>query len=66
MENTQRLEQLASKYSVNEKTIRYDQKEMRDVQNISKYKQVTILMDTTSGDYSSSAAGNSENGSPCA
>ena len=47
MEGKQTLEQLASKYGVNEKTIRRDLKGMRYVQKISKYKQVTIQMDTT-------------------
>ena len=47
VEGEQTLEQLASKYVVNEKTIRRDMKGMRYVQKISKYKQVTIQMDTT-------------------
>lgn len=35
------------KYGVNEKTIRRDLEAMLPVQKISKYKQVTIRMDTT-------------------
>ena len=58
VEGKQALEQLATKYGVNEKTIRRDLQGMRYVQKISKYKQVTIQMDTTSGGYSSGAAGN--------
>ena len=41
------MEQLAIKYGVNEKTIRRDLEGMRYVQKISKYKHVTIQMDTT-------------------
>ncbi len=47
VEGKQTLEQLALKYGVNEKTIRRDLKGMRYVQKISKYKDVTIQMDTT-------------------
>ena len=41
------MDQLALKYGVNEHTIRRDLEGMRYVQKISKYKQVTIQMDTT-------------------
>ena len=41
------MSQLALKYGVNEKTIRRDLEGMHHVQKISKYKQVTIQMDTT-------------------
>ena len=47
VEGKQTLEPLATKYGVNEKTLRRDLKGMRYVQKISKYKQVTIQMDTT-------------------
>lgn len=47
VEGKQTLEQLALKYGVNEKTIRRDLEGMRYVQKISKYKHVTIQMDTT-------------------
>ena len=47
VEGKQTLSQLAFKYGVNEKTIRRDLKDMHHVQKISKYKQVTIQMDTT-------------------
>lgn len=47
VEGKQTLSQLALKYGVNEKTIRRDLEAMRHVQKISKYKQVTIQMDTT-------------------
>ena len=47
VEGKQTLCQLALKYGVNEKTIRRDLSGMRHVQKISKYKQVTIQMDTT-------------------
>ena len=47
VEGKQTLDQLALKYGVNEKTIRRDLEGMRYVQKISKYKQVTIQMDTT-------------------
>jgi len=47
VEGKQTLDQLALKYGVNEKTIRRDLTGMRYVQKISKYKQVTIQMDTT-------------------
>ena len=47
VEGKQTLGQLALKYGVNEKTIRRDLEGMRYVQKISKYKQVTIQMDTT-------------------
>ena len=47
VEGKQTLEQLAIKYGVNEKTIRRDLEGMRYVQKISKYKHVTIQMDTT-------------------
>ena len=47
VEGKQTLSQLALKYGVNEKTIRRDLEGMRHVQKISKYKQVTIQMDTT-------------------
>ena len=47
VEGKQTLSQLALKYGVNEKTIRRDLEGMRYVQKISKYKQVTIQMDTT-------------------
>ena len=47
VEGKQTLDQLALKYGVNEKTIRRDLEGMRHVQKISKYKQVTIQMDTT-------------------
>lgn len=47
VEGKQTLSQLAQKYGVNEKTIRRDLKKMHHVMMISKYKQVTIQMDTT-------------------
>ena len=47
VEGKQTLSQLALKYGVNEKTIRRDLEGMRHIQKISKYKQVTIQMDTT-------------------
>ena len=47
VEGKQTLSQLALKYGVNEKTIRRDLEGMHHVQKISKYKQVTIQMDTT-------------------
>ena len=47
VEGKQTLSQLALKYGVSEKTIRRDLDGMRYVQKISKYKQVTIQMDTT-------------------
>ena len=47
VEGKQTLSQLALQYGVNEKTIRRDLESMRYVQKISKYKQVTIQMDTT-------------------
>ena len=47
VEGKQTLGQLALKYGVSEKTIRRDLAEMHHVQKISKYKQVTIQMDTT-------------------
>ena len=47
VEGKQTLEQLALKYGVSEKTIRRDLEGMRYVQKISKYKHVTIQMDTT-------------------
>ena len=47
VEGKQTLNQLALKYGVNEKTIRRDLEGMRYVQKISKYKHVTIQMDTT-------------------
>lgn len=47
VEGKQTLNQLALKYGVSERTIRRDLKGMRYVQKISKYKQVTIQMDTT-------------------
>ena len=47
VEGKQTLNQLALKYGVNEKTIRRDLESMRYVQKVSKYKHVTIQMDTT-------------------
>lgn len=47
VEGKQTLDQLALKYGVSERTIRRDLEGMRYVQKISKYKQVTIQMDTT-------------------
>lgn len=47
VDGKQTLNQLAIKYGVNEKTIRCDLETMHHVQKISKYKQVTIQMDTT-------------------
>ena len=47
VDGKQTLNQLAIKYGVNEKTIRRDLETMHHVQKISKYKQVTIQMDTT-------------------
>lgn len=47
VEGKQTLSQLADKYGVSEKTIRRDLVGMRNVQKISKDKQVTIQMDTT-------------------
>jgi hypothetical protein len=47
VEGKQTLSQLALKYGVNEKTIRRDLEGMRRVQKISKYKHVSIQMDTT-------------------
>ena len=46
VEGKQTLGQFALKYSVNEKTIRRDLEAMHHVHTISKYKQVTIQMDT--------------------
>ena len=43
----QTLSQFALKYGVNEKTIRRDLEGMHHVQKISKYKHVSIQMDTT-------------------
>ena len=47
VEGKQTLGQIALKYGVNEKTIRRDLEAMHHVQEISKYKLVTIQMDTT-------------------
>ena len=47
VEGKQTLSQLALKYGVNEKTIRRDLEGMHHVLKISKYKQVSIQMDTT-------------------
>ncbi len=47
VEGKQTLDQLALKYGVSERTIRRDLEGMRYVQKISKYKQVTVQMDTT-------------------
>ena len=47
VEGKQTLAQLAVKYGVNEKTIRRDLEGMRYVHKISKYKDVTVQMDTT-------------------
>lgn len=47
IDGKQTVAQLASKYSVNEKTIRRDLKSMRYVRKISGDKQVIIQMDTT-------------------
>lgn len=47
VEGKQTLSQLAIKYGVNEKTIRRDLEGMHHVQKISKYKHVSIQMDTT-------------------
>lgn len=47
IEGKQTLAQLASKYGVNEKTIRRDLKSMQYVQKISMYKHVVIQMDAT-------------------
>ena len=47
VEGKQTLEQLALRYGVSERTIRRDLQGMRYVRKISKYKQVTIQMDTT-------------------
>ena len=47
IEGKQTVVQLASKYGVNERTIRCDLKGMRYVRKISRYKQVVIQMDTT-------------------
>ena len=47
VEGKQTLSQLASKYGVSEKTIRRDLSEMRYVHKISRYKDVTVQMDTT-------------------
>lgn len=47
VEGKQTLNQLALKCGVNERTIGRDLEGMRYVQKISKYKQVTIQMDTT-------------------
>ncbi|MBQ0087704.1 MAG: hypothetical protein KBS72_08495 [Bacteroidales bacterium] len=47
VEGKQTLDQLALKYGVNERTIRRDLEGMRYVQKISKYKHVTVQMDTT-------------------
>ena len=47
VEGKQTLGQLALKYGVSERTIRRDLEAMHHVQKISKYKQVTIQMDTT-------------------
>ena len=47
MEGKQTLDQFALKYGVNEKTIRRDLEDMRYVQKIWKYKQVTTQMGMT-------------------
>ena len=47
VEGKQTLGQLALRYGVSERTIRRDLQGMQYVQKISKYKQVTIQMDTT-------------------
>lgn len=47
VDGKQTLAQLASKYGVNERTIRRDLEGMRYVRKIAKYKDVTIQMDTT-------------------
>lgn len=47
VEGKQTLDQLALKYGVSERTIRRDLEGMRYVQKISKFRQVTIQMDTT-------------------
>lgn len=47
VEGKQTLDQLALKYGVSERTIRRDLEGMRYIQKISKYKQVTVQMDTT-------------------
>ncbi len=47
VEGKQTLDQLALKYGVSERTIRRDLGGMRYIQKISKYKQVTVQMDTT-------------------
>ena len=47
VEGKQTIEQLSIKYGVSCRTIQRDLNEMRYVQKISKYKDVTIQMDTT-------------------
>lgn len=47
VEGKQTLEQLSEKYGVSARTIRRDLSGMRYVQKISKYKQVSVQMDTT-------------------
>ena len=47
VDGKQTIEQLSFKYGVSSRTIERDLNEMRYVQKISKYKDVTIQMDTT-------------------
>ena len=47
VEGKQTLEQLATKYGVCEKTIRWDLEGMRYIHKIAKHKDVTVQMDTT-------------------
>lgn len=47
IEGKQTLRQLALRYDVSERTIRRDLTDMRFVHSISKYKEVTVQLDTT-------------------
>lgn len=47
IDGKQTLEQLSKKYGVSARTIRRDLSDMRYIQKISRYKQVSIQMDTT-------------------
>lgn len=47
VEGKQTLLQLSAKYKVSERTIRRDLKQMRFVQKVAKYRDVTIQLDTT-------------------
>ena len=57
----QTLSQLAFKYDVSERTIRRDLGGKRYVQKVSKYKQVTIQMNTTYWSRNRGSAGTTTN-----